>query len=332
MGAATGGIKSLAGQLFDGKKGVDFSQVGKDALGGAAGSIPIVGGMLKNKITGGGAQGQTPQVPGMPQVPGAPGAGGVAGMLGQGGGQGLMNLAKGFMGMEHGGGIPHNPDLAGAPYKMRGVRLMKSGGINEYGAGGNVYAENGVKNPTPGDPPHVFDVANIRMIQDLNAEGGVPRNQYFVKKGEDQYTPLAYGQKELIDQLGEDKFLEYMRSINMVPKTDDAGNWAGGFDQMKKVNDLDPYEYQTNAFMQEYFGKAKGRGRDEMGRTGFGDQAYERNPLQIEHYKDFHEYQEPRMTSGHKVSEFDLPSMRMNQAEYLLGKLRGGQGGGQGGM
>ena len=53
FGAATGGLKSLAGQLFDGKKGVDFSQVGKDALGGAAGSIPIVGKMIQNKLTGG---------------------------------------------------------------------------------------------------------------------------------------------------------------------------------------------------------------------------------------------------------------------------------------
>ena len=30
---------------------------------------------------------------------------------------------------------------------MRGVKLMKSGGINEYGAGGNIYADNGVKTP-----------------------------------------------------------------------------------------------------------------------------------------------------------------------------------------
>jgi len=148
LGAVGGGLKSLAGQLFDGKKGVDFGQVGKDALGGAAGSIPLVGGMLKNKITGGGAQGQTP---GMPQVPGAVGPGGFGGMFGQGGGQGLMGLAKNFMGMEHGGGIPHNPELAGAPYRMRGVRLMKSGGINEYGDGGTIdYAHGGSHGEIPG--------------------------------------------------------------------------------------------------------------------------------------------------------------------------------------
>ena len=58
-----------------------------------------------------------------------------------------MGLAKNFMGMEAGGGIPHNPELAGAPYKMRGVRLMKAGGINEYGAGGSIYADNGVQTP-----------------------------------------------------------------------------------------------------------------------------------------------------------------------------------------
>lgn len=142
---ALSGLKSLGGQLLDGKKGVDFSQVGKDALGGAASTIPFVGGMLQNKITGGGAQAQAPGQAGA--APAAPGPGGFGGLFGQGGGAGLMNLAQNALGMEAGGGIPHNPDLAGAPYKMRGVKLMKSGGINEYGAGGNIYADNGVKTP-----------------------------------------------------------------------------------------------------------------------------------------------------------------------------------------
>ena len=126
LGAATGGIKNLAGQLFDGQKGVDFGQVGKAALGGAAGSIPLVGGMLQNKIAGGGAQAQAPG-----QAGAAPGAG-----MGGGIGQGLMGLAQNALGMEAGGGIPHNPDLAGAPYKMRGVKLMKSGGTIDYDNGG----------------------------------------------------------------------------------------------------------------------------------------------------------------------------------------------------
>ena len=34
-GAVGGGLKNLAGRLFDGQKGVDFKQVGKAALGGA---------------------------------------------------------------------------------------------------------------------------------------------------------------------------------------------------------------------------------------------------------------------------------------------------------
>ena len=115
FGAATGGLKNLAGQLFDGKKGVDFGQVGKAALGGAAGSIPIVGGMLQNKITGGGAPGQA-QTPGQAgAAPAAPGPGCFGGMFGQGGGAGLMGLAQNALGMGAGGGIPHNPDLAGAP-------------------------------------------------------------------------------------------------------------------------------------------------------------------------------------------------------------------------
>ena len=126
LGAATGGIKNLAGQLFDGQKGVDFGQVGKAALGGAAGSIPLVGGMLQNKIAGGGAQAQAPG-----QAGAATGAG-----MGGGIGQGLMGLAQNALGMEAGGGIPHNPDLAGAPYKMRGVKLMKTGGTIDYDNGG----------------------------------------------------------------------------------------------------------------------------------------------------------------------------------------------------
>jgi len=143
FGAATSGLKSLGGQLFDGKKGVDFGQVGKDALAGAAGTIPLVGGMLQNKIAGGGAQAQAPGQAGA-QAPGAVGPGGFGGIFGQGGGQGIMNFAQNALGMEAGGGIPYNPEVAGAPYKMRGVRLMKSGGINEYGGGGNIYATTGV--------------------------------------------------------------------------------------------------------------------------------------------------------------------------------------------
>jgi len=187
LGAATSGLKSLGGQLFDGKKGVDFAQVGKDALGGGGGSIHLVGGMLQNKIAGGGAQAQAPGQGGtQAQTPG------LMGMLNQGGGQGLMNMAKGFMGMEAGGGIPHNPDLAGAPYKMRGVKLMKAGGINEYGGGGNVYANDGVNTTGAQQQPQTEgDVLRQEMLaarqseRDMANSGGLGRRALDMSRGVD---------------------------------------------------------------------------------------------------------------------------------------------------
>ena len=99
-GAVGGGLKNLAGQLFDGKKGVDFGQVGKAALGGAAGQVPIVGGMLQNKIAGGGAQAQ-----GQPATPGAMPGAMAPGLPGQQQpGQGLF----GMMMQAHGGMVDYS--------------------------------------------------------------------------------------------------------------------------------------------------------------------------------------------------------------------------------
>lgn len=78
---------------------------------------------------GGGIKGAVGDVAGLAAGAGAGGAaGGALGALG--------NLAQNVLGQAHGGGIPHNPELAGAPYRMRGVRLMKSGGTIDYENGG----------------------------------------------------------------------------------------------------------------------------------------------------------------------------------------------------
>lgn len=91
----------------------------------------------------------------------APGGGGIAGAVGDvaglaagaggGGAAGALgNLAQNVLGQARGGSIPYNPEIAGAPYRMRGVRLMKSGGINEYGDGGTIDYDNGGR---PGEIP-----------------------------------------------------------------------------------------------------------------------------------------------------------------------------------
>lgn len=84
----------------------------------------------------------------------APGGGGVAGAVG--------NLAQNFLGQAHGGGIPHNPDLAGAPYKMRGVKLMKAGGTIDYDNGGK-----------PGEIPG-FDMTTRKTMRSFDVEGQKP--------------------------------------------------------------------------------------------------------------------------------------------------------------
>lgn len=303
LGAATGGIKNLAGQLFDGKKGVDFGQVGKAALGGAAGSIPLVGGMLQNKIAGGGAQAQAPG-----QAGAAPGAG-----MGGGIGQGLMGLAQNALGMEAGGGIPHNPDLAGAPYKMRGVRLMKAGGINEYGAGGNIYANNGVTTPP------IDDVKNIRLLQ---GEGGP---QLFLSQGEGQYSPIG-DMKALRSQLGDDRYGEYMASIGMNANRDDQGN-IKGFAPAEGVKD--PYARASAQFREEAFGDRSRQQAlaDEYFAENQGSQAVQQAANRVPAYKGRQDLQAMDV-----YRQMEPSTQSRLQSDFLLRTLSGGQGGGRGGQ
>ena len=122
-GAVGGGLKSLAGQLFDGKKGVDFGQVGKAALGGAAGQVPFVGKGLQQAITGGGAQGQA-AMPGS-TAPGLPGQ--------QQPGQGLFGMiqqAQGGM-VDYSNGGPTPEQLAEASQIL--ANMGKEEKLAKYG-------------------------------------------------------------------------------------------------------------------------------------------------------------------------------------------------------
>lgn len=270
FGAATAGLKNLGGQLFDGKKGVDFGEVGREALGGGVGSIPLVGGMLQNKITGGGAQAQ-------PQAPGQAGAQaqtpGLMGMLNQGGGQGLMNMAKGFMGMEAGGGIPHNPDLAGAPYKMRGVKLMKAGGINEYGAGGNIYAQNGVKTPgSDQDQPsgRSFNPGEAFMMSGFenqpDAEGMVSGRErmYVVMPGSEGQDPRSLDLRSAAKEFGYDNASAMARAMGVETQRDPGG-------ALTFSSTTDP---AYNKRLQEAFGGESLE--DVQSKLGIGRVAYNR--------------------------------------------------------
>jgi hypothetical protein len=74
---------------------------------------------------------------------------------------------------------------------MRGVKLMKAGGINEYGAGGNIYAEVGV-NTTGAQPPQTDgEVMRQEMLAQRQSEremensGGLGRRALDVSRGVD---------------------------------------------------------------------------------------------------------------------------------------------------
>ena len=181
----------MAGQLLDGKKGVDFGQVGRDALGGAAGSIPLVGGMLQNKITGGGAQGQVPQAPGMPQVPGAVGPGGFGGLLGQGG-QGLMGMAGQLLSAENG---VKTPGSHKSPTE-RGQTVRRGTDPNKvmWGARGVTYDPNVDYNPY--DESMQFQEGQMIREGRGPAEQALTRDQFALQRMGYDTMPLPPLDKE----------------------------------------------------------------------------------------------------------------------------------------
>ena len=184
---------------------------------------------------------------------------------------------------------------------------MKRGGMPK------VYAQGGTKTPI------VHDLANIRLLQNFDTESGVPTTEFYLREGDDQYTPIATGNQALKDMLGDDRFFEYMMSIGMTPKTDKQGNIIG-LDQMKLVRDMDPYERAAMAFTDEFYGA----------------DPRERSSLQSERYQEFYDAMAPgvsEQTGGAlSLSQFDAPSMRKKQSEYLIDILGGGTGGSKGSM
>lgn len=192
-----GAGKALLGQLTDGQKGVNMGEVLKGGAAGAASAIPGVGGIAAKAINniGGGAQ-AAPATPG--QAPAAPGQapGAAPGLLQGGIGQGVMGLAQNALGMEHGGSIPYDPELAGAPYSMRGVKLMKSGGIN-------YYEEGGESDPPKADFLLRGDVDDMNELQrsrsDRGSAFGTASTDVFMNTGNIPSMPEGSMMREMED-------------------------------------------------------------------------------------------------------------------------------------
>ena len=328
-GSGIGAGAQLAGNLLQGAnnpllqkvgQGLDVASNFAPGGGGIAGAVGDVAGLV-----GGGA--------GAAGAAGAQGQGlvnTIANLAGQGGGAGgqgvgnLLNLASNFLG-EQGMAVPlknknfMKHSMAAGGYgspRMRaaaGIKLMKRGGMPK------VYAQGGTKTPP------VHDLANIRLLQNFGTESGVPTNEFYLRQGDDQYTPIATGNAALRDMLGEERFFEYMNSIGMTPKTD-AGGKQIGFDRMQLVDDLDPYERATKAFTEEFYGNQD-----------------DRSSLQRDHYKTFvdavgpHELEQTGGEIGpggtrYGMDDYHPATMRKMQAEYLINILGGGTGGSKGSM
>ena len=212
--------------------------------------------------------------------------------------------------------------MYGAKVAAQGMRVLKDGA--------KLYDQGGIG---PGDSPTVRDLENIRVLRSGD------QNQFFLKQGDDQYAPL--GDTAALKQLlGDERFRQYMVNTGFVPNTDSQGNIIPGYTVTTSSNDRrTPFERASAQFTDEYFGTYQGRGRDDMGRVGFGPGNYDRNQLQRAHYADYMDAQAPTiqalpegMTGRDVVTRYDPSTMRRTQTEYLLGRLLGGQGGGQTGM
>lgn len=142
-GSAIGAGADLAGNLLQKTNNPALQGIGK-GLNVASNFAP----------GGGGVAGAVGDIAGIVNQGAAAGAGGGAGAgnLLQQGAQLLGNVAS----AENGVAIPHNPELAGAPYKMRGVSLMKF--------------ENGGK---PGEVPG-FDMTTRQTMRAFDVESQKP--------------------------------------------------------------------------------------------------------------------------------------------------------------
>ena len=202
--------------------------------------------------------------------------------------------------------------MYGAKLAAQGMRVLKEGGqfYNESGKNGS------------DEPPTVNDLENIRVLRSGD------QNQYFLKQGDDQYAPLGDA-AALRQQLGDDRFRQYMVNTGFVPNTDKMGNIAPGYSFATSTDDKrSPWDKASKQFTDEFFG------------TYSGPFDYDRNQLQRAHYENYLAAQSPTiqvipegMKSGADVvNRYDPQTMRRTQTEFLLGQLLGGQGGGRGGM
>jgi hypothetical protein len=206
----------------------------------------------------------------------APGGGGVAGAVGDvaglaagagaGGAAGALgNLAQNVLGQAHGGGIPHNPELAGAPYRMRGVRLMK--------AGGNIYAENGVK--TPGSdqdqpsgrsfkPGEAFMMSGFENQPDAEGMVSGRERMYVVMPGADGQDPRSLDLRSAAKEFGYDNAAAMARAMGVKTERGPEGGLT-----FSSTTDPDYNKRLQAAFGEESL-------EDVQSKLGIGRVAYDR--------------------------------------------------------
>lgn len=202
--------------------------------------------------------------------------------------------------------------MYGAKLAAQGMRVLKEGGqfYNESGKNGS------------DDPPTIDDLANIRLLQ--GEPGVAASNLFFLKGGDGQYSSIG-DMRALRQQLGEDRYGEYLAGLGMDVKRDAQGNITG-FQQLDPLAP-DPYRVASREFRDEAFSDRKMRealGLDIIESSG-NSEAIQRS---IEKSRsDVPEYQAAAV-----YGDMMPTTKRVKETEYLLKKLLGGQGGGQGGL
>ena len=195
--------------------------------------------------------------------------------------------------------------------KGRKVKLKK-----KSQAYGGMVMENGGKS----DPPRIEDLSNIRLLQ------GPDGNQYFLKQGEDQYSPLGGG-KQLRETLGRDRFQEYMADLGLSPRTDEMGNIIPGFTASQGVKD--PYARASAQFREEAFGDRSRQQAlaDEYFAENQGSEVVQQFANRVPAFKG-----RPDLQAMEVYRAFSPATLKRLQSDFLLRTLGGGQRGDQGGQ
>ena len=242
----------------------------------------------------------------------APGGGGIKGAIGDVAGA-LGGGAGALLGQSVGGSIPFNPESAGAPYRMRGVGLIKAqGGVNTGSAG----------QESPGGSA---DIKNIRLLE--TPEG----NQYF-SKTDGGYESIGSG-IDLKEMLGEEGFRQYMASIGMNPNFDPkTGAITKGFtaamdpESIAARKGMDPIAYQSQLFREEYFPEL---GANEKALSAEFMDRNRNEPGVAKRIQDM-QGATPQSIASSFYRDMDPATKKNLQRDYMLKQLMGGQGGGQG--